>query len=147
VVVNERFESAAAGIYAAGDVARFFDPLYGRRRRIEHWSNANDQGTLVGRLLAGEDAACDRVSSFFTEVFGVTLNVFGDVSRFDEVRSDGSLADRALVVTYGSAGRLAAAVTVGRSKDFDNRLKRLIKERAPIQAVHDEEELPAGTVS
>jgi 3-phenylpropionate/trans-cinnamate dioxygenase ferredoxin reductase subunit len=41
VVVNQRFQTQAAGVFAAGDVANFFDPLYGRQRRIEHWSNAN----------------------------------------------------------------------------------------------------------
>ena len=47
-------------IYAAGDVASFFDPLYGRRRRIEHWSNANYQGTQIGKILAGVKGGYDR---------------------------------------------------------------------------------------
>ena len=45
VVVNARFETSAPHVYAAGDVANFFDPLYERQRRIEHWSNASYQGT------------------------------------------------------------------------------------------------------
>ena len=51
VVVNARFETSAPHVYAAGDVASFFDPLYERQRRIEHWSNASYQGT--GRSDAG----------------------------------------------------------------------------------------------
>src|SRR5215218_7106680 len=67
VVVNERFETSAPDVYAAGDVANFFDPLFGRQRRIEHWSNANYQGTEVGKILAGAGGGYDTVSSFFTE--------------------------------------------------------------------------------
>ena len=72
VVVNERFETSAPGVYAAGDVANFFDPLFDRQRRIEHWSNANYQGTEVGKILAGQGDGYDTVSSFFSEVFGIT---------------------------------------------------------------------------
>jgi NADPH-dependent 2,4-dienoyl-CoA reductase/sulfur reductase-like enzyme len=82
VVVNQRFETGAPGVYAAGDVANFLDPLYDRHRRIKHWSNANYHGTEVGMVLAGSGAGYDTVSSFFTEVFGTTIKVFGDVSQF-----------------------------------------------------------------
>ena len=54
VVVNERVQTSAEGVYAVGDVARLFDPLYARQRRIEHWSNADYQGSQVGRILAGD---------------------------------------------------------------------------------------------
>ena len=85
------------GVFAAGDVANFFDPLYGRRRRIEHWSNANYQGTEVGKVLAGSGDGYDTVSSFFSEVFGTTVKVFGDVSRFDEQTTEGSLTSGTLL--------------------------------------------------
>ena len=94
VVVNERFEASAPGVYAAGDVANFFDPLFGRQRRIEHWSNANYQGTEAGKILAGHGDGYDTVSSFFSEVFGLTVKVFGDVSHSDDVMTQGSLGDR-----------------------------------------------------
>src|SRR5439155_3334527 len=60
VLVNERFETSLPGIWAVGDVARFFDPVFGRTRRIEHWSNANYQGTELGKLLAGEPGGYDH---------------------------------------------------------------------------------------
>ena len=127
VVVDERFETSAPGVRAVGDVANFFDPLYSRRRRIEHWSNANHQGGEVGRLLAGADGGYDAVSSFFTELFGVSLKVFGDVSRFDELRVEGSLAGGDLLATYSDGGRLVGALTVGQSQLVEGRLKQLIR--------------------
>jgi NADPH-dependent 2,4-dienoyl-CoA reductase/sulfur reductase-like enzyme len=137
VVVNARFETAAPGVYAAGDVASFFDPLYGRRRRIEHWSNANYQGSEVGRILAGADGGYDEVSSFFSEVFGITIRVFGDTSRFDTLTTEGSLAHGFLGV-YGSESRLVGALTVGQSDELEALVKQLIAERAPANALERE---------
>ena len=118
VVVNERFETTAPGLYAAGDVANFFDPFFARQRRIEHWSNANYQGTEVGKILAGRGDGYDNVSSFFSEVFGVGVKVFGDVSRFDELTADGTL-ESGLLASYGEKGRLVGALTVGQSEDVE----------------------------
>jgi NTE family protein len=137
VVVNERFEATAPGVYAAGDVANFYDPLFGRQRRIEHWSNANYQGTEVGKILAGQGDGYDTVSSFFSEVFGVTVKVFGDVSRFDELAEDGTL-DSGLLASYGSNGRLVGALTVGQSEEVETLAKDLIVQGAPTRALHDD---------
>ncbi len=136
VVVNERFETTAPGLYAAGDVANFFDPLFARQRRIEHWSNANYQGTEVGKILAGRGDGYDNVSSFFSEVFGVGVKVFGDVSRFDELTADGTL-ESGLLASYGEKGRLVGALTVGQSEDVEALAKDLISERAPTRALLD----------
>jgi NADPH-dependent 2,4-dienoyl-CoA reductase/sulfur reductase-like enzyme len=135
VLVNQRFETQAPGVFAAGDVANFFDPLYGRQRRIEHWSNANYQGTEAGKVLAGRGSGYDTVSSFFSEVFGTTVKVFGDVSRFDALTTEGSLASETLLTSYGESGHLAGVLTVGASDDFETRLKDLIAEHAPTDAL------------
>ncbi|MGH3116445.1 MAG: NAD(P)/FAD-dependent oxidoreductase [Gaiellales bacterium] len=136
VVVNERFETTAPAVYAAGDVANFFDPLFDRQRRIEHWSNANYQGTEVGKILAGRGDGYNTVSSFFSEVFGVGVKVFGDVSRFDELTADGTL-ESGLLASYGEKGRLVGALTVGQSEEVEALTKDLIAERAPTRALHD----------
>jgi hypothetical protein len=106
-----------------------------RRRRIEHWSNANYQGTEVGKVLAGAGGGYDTVSSFFSEVFGTTVKVFGDVSRFGELATEGSLASGTLLTRYGDRGRLVGALTVGQSEELETLLADLIAERAPIGAL------------
>jgi NTE family protein len=142
VVVNQRFETNAPGVYAAGDVANFFDPLYGRQRRIEHWSNANYQGTEVGKVLAGGGHGYDTVSSFFSEIFGTTVKVLGDVSRFDKLMTEGSLASGTLLTSYGESGRLVGVLTVGASDELETLLKDLIAAHAPMDAL--ERELVGG---
>jgi 3-phenylpropionate/trans-cinnamate dioxygenase ferredoxin reductase component len=134
VVVDARFETSAPDVHAVGDVANFFDPLYGRRRRIEHWSNASYQGREVGKILAGAEGGYDHVSSFFTEVFGTTIKVFGDVSHFDTLRTEGSLAD-GFLASYGDEGRLVGALSVGQSEELETLVKELIRERAPANAL------------
>jgi NADPH-dependent 2,4-dienoyl-CoA reductase/sulfur reductase-like enzyme len=137
IVVSERFETNAPTVYAAGDVANFFDPLFGRQRRIEHWSNANYQGSEAGRILAGEGDGYDVVSSFFSEVFGVTVKVFGDVSRFDELTTEGTL-ESGLLGSYGDKGRLVGVLTVAQSEEVESLAKELIADGAPARALHDD---------
>jgi NAD(P)H-nitrite reductase large subunit len=142
VVVNERFETGAPGVYAAGDVARFYDPLFERHRRIEHWSNANYQGTKVGERIAGVDAQFDIVSAFFTEVFGITLKVFGDVDHFDEIVFRGRVDDEKAIGFYLQGPRLVATLVVGQDEETENKLKQLIAARATapdLERVGDED--------
>jgi NADPH-dependent 2,4-dienoyl-CoA reductase/sulfur reductase-like enzyme len=134
VVVNERFETPAPGVYAVGDVANFFDPLYQRQRRIEHWSNANYQGTQVGKILAGQPGRYDTVSSFFSEVFDTTIKVFGDLSGTAELSVEGSL-ESAFLAPHGASGRLLGAITVGQSEEVEALLRDLIAEQSPSDAL------------
>jgi NADPH-dependent 2,4-dienoyl-CoA reductase/sulfur reductase-like enzyme len=126
IVVDAQFRTNVPNVYAAGDVARFHDPLFGRWRRIEHWSNANYQGAEVGRVLAGADGGYDTVSTFFTESFGLTLKVFGDISQHDDRLARGSFADGDALVSYFERGRLVGTLHTGQSEENEEELKRLI---------------------
>lgn len=134
IVVNERFETNAPDVYAAGDVARFYDPLFKRHRRIEHWSNANYQGTEVGKVLAGADGGYDRVSEFFTEVFGITIKVFGDAARDARAEVHGSLRDGEMYALYGDENEeVIGALSVGQSEEIEELLKQQIRAHAPLR--------------
>lgn len=130
IVVNQEYETNAPGIYAAGDVASFFDPLFGRRRRIEHWSNANYQGGEVGGILAGEDGGYDTVSTFFTESFGLLLKVFGDTAEHDDRLTRGSFVDGNAIAFYLEHERLVGTLHTGQDDETEETLKRLIRSRA-----------------
>lgn len=134
VVVNARFETSREGVYAAGDVARFYDPVFMRARRIEHWSNANYQGTELGKLLAGHGDGYDTVSSFFSEIFGASIRFFGDATGHDDVVQHGDFGDGKAVCLHTADGRVLAALTMGQEDDALDRIKTLIRERAPASA-------------
>jgi NADPH-dependent 2,4-dienoyl-CoA reductase/sulfur reductase-like enzyme len=133
IVVNERFETNVPDVYAVGDVARFYDPLFRRRRRMEHWSNANYQGTEVGKVLAGAGGGYDTVSSFFTEIFGITIKVFGDARRDAEVVVHGSVRDGMYVLYGDEKGETIGALSVGQSEEVEELLKQQVRNHAPIR--------------
>jgi NADPH-dependent 2,4-dienoyl-CoA reductase/sulfur reductase-like enzyme len=130
ILVDAHFETNVPNVYAVGDVARFFDPVFGRRRRIEHWSNADYQGSQVGKVLAGAEAGYDRVSTFFTESFGLTLKLFGDVAHHDDRIARGSFADGNAIVFYLDRGRLVGTLVAGQDEETEQTLKLLIRAHA-----------------
>jgi NADPH-dependent 2,4-dienoyl-CoA reductase/sulfur reductase-like enzyme len=135
IAVDEKYETSVPGIYAVGDVASFFDPLFGRSRRIEHWSNANYQGSEVGTILAGGDGGYDTVSTFFTESFGLMLKVFGDTARHDDHVTHGSFVDGGAICFYFENERLVGTLHAGQDEKTEETLKRLIRSRAKARDV------------
>jgi NAD(P)H-nitrite reductase large subunit len=132
VVVNERFETGVENVWAVGDVARFYDPIFAKHRRIEHWSNAAYAGAEVGKLISGGDGGFDIVSAFFSEVFGVTFRVFGDLDEVDDIVFRGRLEDGKAIGFYVRDGRLVATLVVGQDDETQDRLKELIRAGARV---------------
>jgi 3-phenylpropionate/trans-cinnamate dioxygenase ferredoxin reductase component len=133
VIVDERFATNVPGIWAVGDIARFHDPVFGHRRLIQHWTNANHQGERLGRLLAGEDAPYDQVAFFFSEVFGTKIGLLGDLDGgHDELVMRGSLEEGALIGWYLRDRRLAAALIVGQPPEAQEELNALLRGRARV---------------
>jgi len=77
IVVDEHGATSEPGIHAAGDVAAFHHPLYGRRLRLESWRHAQNHGLAVGRAMAGDPAPYDDVPWFWTDQHGVNLQIAG----------------------------------------------------------------------
>jgi 3-phenylpropionate/trans-cinnamate dioxygenase ferredoxin reductase subunit len=133
VVVDERFASSVPGIWAVGDIANFSDPIFGHRRLIQHWTNANHQGDRLGRLLAGQDTPYDQVAFFFSEVFGTKIGLLGDLDGgHDELVMRGALEEGALIGWYLRAGRLVAALIVGQTPQLQNELNALLRVQARV---------------
>ena len=128
-VVCDAFCAAAPGVFAAGDVARWHNPLFGEEMRVEHWSNAVEQGSYVAERLAGTDLGAQPfapVPFFWSDQYGVKIQFAGRMRPDDEVRLvAGSLAERKFTALYGRAGRLSGVLAWSRPRDLA-KYRRLI---------------------
>ena len=113
---------AAPGVVAAGDVARWFDEGVGEELRIEHWTNAAEQGMCAARnLLAGRDSALPYrpVPYFWSDQYDTKIQVIGHPDPGDEVVVvNGAVEERRFVALYGRAGRLRAALGFSRPRQL-----------------------------
>jgi 3-phenylpropionate/trans-cinnamate dioxygenase ferredoxin reductase component len=80
IIVNDRMQTSAPDIYAAGDNALFPYEALGRRMRLEHWDNALHQGKQAGRNMAGANEAYTYMPYFFSDLFEFGYEAVGDVT-------------------------------------------------------------------
>jgi 3-phenylpropionate/trans-cinnamate dioxygenase ferredoxin reductase subunit len=81
VVVDEALRTKAEGVYAAGDVANWFNPSLDTHIRVEHWANAQDGGYAAGQSIVGKDVHYDPIPFFFSDQYDVGLEYAGYVPR------------------------------------------------------------------
>ena len=85
-------------------------------------------------MLAGADGGYDKVSDFFTEIFGITIRVFGDARRDAQVVVHGSLSEGMYALYGDDNGEVIGALSVGQPEDIEELLKQQIRSHAPISA-------------
>jgi 3-phenylpropionate/trans-cinnamate dioxygenase ferredoxin reductase component len=118
IVCDARLESSVEGVYAAGDVCSYDSVVHGRRLRVEHWDVAFNQGQYVGRAMLGERQPYDVVPYFFSDLADwASLEYVGPHEKYDELVWRGDRDAGEFSVFYIDAGRVAGALSIGRSDD------------------------------
>ena len=122
VVCDETCATAAPGVVAAGDVARWPNRLFGEEMRIEHWSNAVEQGAAAAeRLLAPPGAAQPfaPVPYFWSDQYDTKIQFLGRATPDDTMAVvDGSVDDGRFVAIFGRADRLIGALAFNRPRQL-----------------------------
>lgn len=116
IVVDDRLRTTAAGVYAAGDVARY--PHAGGMARVEHWVHAQRQGQCVADNMLGDDRAFDDPPFFWTHHYGTDLRYLGHGSGWNRIEVDGDPAAHDCLARYYRDDVLVAAAAIGRDRDL-----------------------------
>ncbi|MEU6257074.1 FAD-dependent oxidoreductase [Streptomyces sp. NPDC047043] len=115
-VVCDEYCEAARNVYAAGDVARWYNPLFGTAMRIEHRTNAAEQGMAAARNLLAPAARKPfaPVPYFWSDQYDMKIQAYGYLRGHDEVAVvDGDLGERRFVAAYRTGDRVTGALAVG----------------------------------
>jgi 3-phenylpropionate/trans-cinnamate dioxygenase ferredoxin reductase subunit len=137
VVCDARLRSSAEGIYAAGDCCSYDSVIHGRRIRVEHWDVAMQQGMHVAREMLGEGGDYDVVPYFFSDLADwASLEYVGPAYEWDEEVWRGDSDAGEFSVWYLNDGRVAGALSVGRSEDLTE-ARRMLAEGVDVSAAID----------
>jgi 3-phenylpropionate/trans-cinnamate dioxygenase ferredoxin reductase component len=132
ITCSQTLETSAPGVYAAGDACDYDSVIHGRRLRVEHWEHARAQGSYVGARIAGEQKPFDEIPYFWSDLADwATLESVGPPERWDREVVRGAIADGEFTVFYLDGGRMAGAMTVGRSDDLET-ARELMRSGDPV---------------
>jgi 3-phenylpropionate/trans-cinnamate dioxygenase ferredoxin reductase subunit len=119
IVCDQKLESSAPGIFAAGDVCSYDSVVHGRRLRVEHWDVALQQGRHAAKAMLGAEDPYREIPYFFSDLADwASLEYVGPADEWNEVVWRGDPAGDEFSVWYLDVGVVKGALSVGRSEDL-----------------------------
>src|SRR5712664_3412587 len=120
IVVDELLRTSAPDIFAAGDVANFFNPALGSRLRVEHEDNANTMGAAAGRSMAGKGSPYTHLPFFYSDLFALGYEAVGELDPRLETVSTWKQPFREGVVYYLKDGKVRGVLLWNTWGQVDN---------------------------
>jgi NADPH-dependent 2,4-dienoyl-CoA reductase/sulfur reductase-like enzyme len=108
------------------------DPVFGKRRRVEHWGHAEYCGQVAGLNMTGDSKTYDLLSYVWSDIFDLHIEFAGDESERDRVLVRGTVGDTPLTVLYLKDDRLTAYFAINSNSREFPRLQRLIRNRTNL---------------
>ena len=118
ILTDEFGRTSDPQIFAAGDVTRHFNPLLGRRLRLEAWQNAQNQAMAVAKVMAGGTQPHAEVPWFWTDQYDVNLQVAGAPARWGDLVWRGTASDKAFTVFAVADGKPVGAIAMNNGRDM-----------------------------
>ncbi len=134
VEVNQFLETTIPGIYAAGDVANYPDAIFEKRRRVEHWDNAVSQGQHWARIAMGDRKPFVHVPYFFSDVFDLSYEFWGDSDGATQTVVRGDLNSSSFSVWWLKGERLIATFAMNRPEEERQAAPDWIQSKKAISA-------------
>jgi 3-phenylpropionate/trans-cinnamate dioxygenase ferredoxin reductase subunit len=131
ILVDHTLQSSAPHVFAAGDVANAWNPFFEQRIRVEHWSNALNQGPAAARAMLGDPVSYDRIPYFFSDQYDVGMEYSGYAPTWDEVVFRGDRAAGAFIAFWLRDARVVAGMNVN-IWDVNDHVQALIRSRRPV---------------
>jgi 3-phenylpropionate/trans-cinnamate dioxygenase ferredoxin reductase subunit len=134
VLVDASLRTSDPVVFAAGDVANAYNPLLGRRVRVEHWANALHGGPAAARAMLGQDVVYDRLPYFFSDQYDLGMEYVGQPARgeVDRVVLRGDVVARTFQAFWLSGGRLVAGMHANLWDEGIEPIKALVAERVEV---------------
>lgn len=130
VLCDRTLRTSAHNIVAAGDVARWHNPLFDENMRLQQWTNAVEQGRHAAMTLLGGGDSYAAVPYLWTDQFEARMRFVGRTNAADQVRVE-HRGDDALVATFGRQGVQVGALCINATRDLPAH-RQAILERAPM---------------
>jgi 3-phenylpropionate/trans-cinnamate dioxygenase ferredoxin reductase subunit len=135
IVADERLRTSAPDVFVAGDVASARHPRYGRRVRVEHWDNAQEQGAAAARSMLGAAEPYSKLPYFFSDQYDLGLEYVGLHDPGDELVIRGSLAEACFQAFWlAPDGTVSAGMHVN---DWDaiDPIRALVERRGQLESL------------
>ncbi len=133
IVVDEYCQTNIEGIYAAGDVANHYHPIFGQLVRVEHWQNAIQQGRAAARSMLGKREPYQDIHWFWSDQYDYNVQYVGFHRQWDDLIIRGHPDEYNVVAFYMQDSHILAAVAINRGKDI-LRAMSLIKVGVQVDA-------------
>jgi 3-phenylpropionate/trans-cinnamate dioxygenase ferredoxin reductase subunit len=131
IVVDQYLAAGAPGVYAAGDVAAAWHPLFDRPVRVEHWANALHQGRVAALNMLGRPTVYDRVPYFYSDQYELGMEYAGLAHDWDRVVFRGDPASGAFVAFWLRDDRVLAGMNAN-LWDENPAIQDLVRSGRPV---------------
>jgi 3-phenylpropionate/trans-cinnamate dioxygenase ferredoxin reductase subunit len=133
VLTDAALRTSDVNIFAAGDIANSFNPLLGRRVRVEHWANALNGGPAVAKSMLGQPVVYDRVPYFYSDQYELGMECAGLPSPgyYDQVLYRGDRSALEFIAFWLSRGAVVAGMNIN-VWDVNDDIQSLIRSARPV---------------
>lgn len=132
ILANEYGETSIRGIYATGDAAQWFHPLYEQHLRFEQHDSAIRQGQAVAQSILGTPTVVSNPPWFWSDQYEDNLQFVGRPSPGDEMVIRGSVSERSMAAFFVGESRINAVFAMNRGREIMAG-RRLLTSGVPVE--------------